>query len=78
MLLSYLLEEFDVYLLCLIRLQELNRPIEKVLDELMDGDVIVFQRLDLLNDPSLELSSAKDYLRDVANRVEVWQQCLIS
>ena len=53
------------------RLADLNRPIEKVLDELMDGDIIVFQRLDTLNDNSYELPSARDYLKDVANRVEV-------
>ena len=53
------------------RLCDLNRPIEKVLDELMDGDIIVYQRLDMLNDKSLELPSAKDYLKDIYFRVEV-------
>ena len=53
------------------RLNDLQRPIEKVLEELMDGDIIVYQRLDMLNDNSLELPSAKDYLKDIYYRVEV-------
>ncbi|XP_018020606.1 ubiquitin carboxyl-terminal hydrolase 7 [Hyalella azteca] len=53
------------------RLPDLNRPIEKVLEELMDGDIIVYQRLDLLTDATLELPSAKDYLKDIFYRVEV-------
>uniref|UniRef100_A0A2P2I3R0 Ubiquitin carboxyl-terminal hydrolase 7 n=1 Tax=Hirondellea gigas TaxID=1518452 RepID=A0A2P2I3R0_9CRUS len=53
------------------RLNDLNRPIEKVLEELMDGDIIVYQRLDQLTDTTLELPSAKDYLKDIYYRVEV-------
>ncbi|MPC78991.1 Ubiquitin carboxyl-terminal hydrolase 7 [Portunus trituberculatus] len=41
-----------------------------VLDELMDGDIIVFQREDLHDDPSLELPSCRDYFRDLFYRVE--------
>lgn len=53
------------------RLCDLNKPIEKVLEELMDGDIIVYQRLDMLTDATLELPSAKDYLKDIFYRVEV-------
>jgi len=53
------------------RLADLDRPLEKVLDELMDGDIIVFQRSDLLDEPSLELPSCRDYFRDLFYRVEV-------
>ncbi|XP_071522080.1 ubiquitin carboxyl-terminal hydrolase 7 isoform X1 [Panulirus ornatus] len=53
------------------QLADLDRPLEKVLDELMDGDIIVFQREDLLDDPSLELPSCRDYFRDLFFRVEV-------
>lgn len=37
----------------------------------MDGDIIVFQREDLHDDPSLELPSCRDYFRDLFYRVEV-------
>lgn len=53
------------------RLADLDRPLEKVLDELMDGDIIVFQREDLHDDPSLELPSCREYFRDLFYRVEV-------
>lgn len=53
------------------QLADLDRPLEKVLDELMDGDIIVFQRDDLVDDPSLELPSCRDYFRDLFFRVEV-------
>ncbi|XP_076047681.1 ubiquitin-specific protease 7 isoform X2 [Oratosquilla oratoria] len=53
------------------RLTDLDRPLEKVLDELMDGDIIVFQRADLLEDLSLELPSCRDFFRDLFYRVEV-------
>ncbi|MCL4123129.1 UNVERIFIED_CONTAM: hypothetical protein GTU68_036606 [Idotea baltica] len=53
------------------RLSELDRPLEKVLEELMDGDIIVFQRADLIDDPSLELPTCREYFKDYSLRVEV-------
>ncbi|ELT89456.1 hypothetical protein CAPTEDRAFT_149911 [Capitella teleta] len=47
-----------------------DQPLEKVLDELMDGDIIVYQKE---NDPdaNYELPTAKDYFRDLYHRFEV-------
>ena len=39
------------------RLEDLNQPLEKALDELMDGDILVFERNDT------ELETAKDYFK---------------
>jgi len=44
-------------------------PLNKVLDELMDGDIIVFQRADLGND--FPLPTASCYYKDLQYRVEV-------
>ncbi|KAH7944113.1 hypothetical protein HPB52_015798 [Rhipicephalus sanguineus] len=52
------------------RIEDLELPLEKVLEELMDGDIIVFQRLDL-NVDEYELPTVKDYFRDLFYRVEV-------
>ncbi|KAH6943427.1 hypothetical protein HPB50_021659 [Hyalomma asiaticum] len=52
------------------RIEDLELPLEKVLEELMDGDIIVFQRLDL-NVEEYELPTVKDYFRDLFYRVEV-------
>ena len=48
---------------------ELDQPINRVLDELMDGDIIVFQRDDIGHDS--ELPTVKDYFKDLYHRVEV-------
>lgn len=52
------------------RIEDLELPLEKVLEELMDGDIIVFQKLDL-NVDEYELPTVKDYFRDLFYRVEV-------
>lgn len=44
------------------RIGDLELPLEKVLDELMDGDIIVFQRADL-NLAGCELPTVKEYFR---------------
>ncbi|XP_071107818.1 ubiquitin carboxyl-terminal hydrolase 7-like [Haliotis cracherodii] len=52
------------------RLENLNQPIDKLLEELMDGDILVFQR----DEPDLdhyELPTVKEYFRDLYYRVEV-------
>jgi len=44
------------------KLENYDLPIEKMLDELMDGDIIVFQR----DEPELmqyELPTARDYFK---------------
>lgn len=46
------------------RLEDLSLPVEKLLDELMDGDIIVFQREDD-GYANFELPTAKDYFRSV-------------
>ena len=47
------------------RLEDLTLPIEKLLDELMDGDIIVFQREDD-GYATFDFPTAKDYFRLVA------------
>ena len=51
------------------KITELNLPLNKVLDELMDGDIIVFQRTDL--EGNFELPTVKHYYEDLQQRVEV-------
>lgn len=52
------------------RIEDIDLPLEKVLEELMDGDIIVFQRAD--NNPGdCELPTVKEYFRDLFYRVEV-------
>ena len=51
------------------QITELDQPLNKVLDELMDGDIVVFQRADLVADS--ELPTVKDYFKDLVQRVEV-------
>uniref|UniRef100_T1J1R9 Ubiquitin carboxyl-terminal hydrolase 7 n=1 Tax=Strigamia maritima TaxID=126957 RepID=T1J1R9_STRMM len=52
------------------RIEYLEMPLEKVLEELMDGDIIVFQKEEPELD-SFELPTCKDYFRDLFYRVEV-------
>ncbi|XP_013784489.1 ubiquitin carboxyl-terminal hydrolase 7-like [Limulus polyphemus] len=52
------------------KIEDLDLPLENVLEELMDGDIIVFQRSDI-NPDELELPTVKDYFRDLFYRVEV-------
>lgn len=44
----------------------------------MDGDIIVFQRADLIDDPSLELPTCPEYFKDYSFRVEVRKEKCIS
>ncbi|XP_064603934.1 ubiquitin carboxyl-terminal hydrolase 7-like isoform X2 [Liolophura sinensis] len=52
------------------RLETFDLPLEKALDELMDGDIIVFQK-DELDCETYELPTAKDYFRDLYFRIDV-------
>ncbi|XP_054155064.1 ubiquitin carboxyl-terminal hydrolase 7-like [Oppia nitens] len=53
------------------RIEDLDAPLNKVLDELMDGDIIVFQRADFNLGPECELPNVKEYFKDLFFRVEV-------
>ncbi|KAK3090560.1 hypothetical protein FSP39_012693 [Pinctada imbricata] len=52
------------------KIEDFDTPLEKMLEELMDGDIIVYQR----DEPDLhqyDLPTAKDYFKDLYYRVEV-------
>ncbi|KAK6643307.1 Ubiquitin carboxyl-terminal hydrolase 7 [Polyplax serrata] len=53
------------------RILNINEPLEKVLEELMDGDIIVFQKDERLDENSYELPNCKDYFEDLFHRIEV-------
>lgn len=52
------------------RIESINEPLEKVLEELMDGDIIVFQK-DVKDLDMYELPTCRDYFRDLSSRMEV-------
>jgi len=52
------------------RIEDTNQPLEHILEELMDGDIIVFQQ-DPGPDHGFELPTARDYFRDLFYKVEV-------
>lgn len=52
------------------KIEDLDQPLNKVLDELMDGDIVVFQRADY-DTSECELPTVRDYFRDLFHRVEV-------
>jgi ubiquitin carboxyl-terminal hydrolase 7 len=54
------------------RIEDLDRPLEHVLEELMDGDIIVFQK-ELHGDEDYRLPTSKDYFRDLFYKVR--RQC---
>ena len=49
------------------RIDDLQGPIESVLEELMDGDIIVYQKKDA-DDMQMELGIARDYYRLVVSQ----------
>ena len=50
------------------RIEDLDRPLEHVLEELMDGDIIVFQK-ELNGDEDYRLPTSKEYFRDLFYKV---------
>ena len=50
------------------RIEDTNQPLEHILEELMDGDIIVFQQ-DPGPDHGFELPTARDYFRDLFYKV---------
>lgn len=50
------------------KIEDTNQPLEHILEELMDGDIIVFQQ-DPGTDHSFELPTARDYFRDLFYKV---------
>nr|CAD7262037.1 unnamed protein product [Timema shepardi] len=51
------------------RIENYSEPLEKVLEELMDGDIIVFQKDE--RDDLYDLATCREYFRDLFHRVEV-------
>ncbi|KAK7792272.1 hypothetical protein R5R35_013305 [Gryllus longicercus] len=51
------------------RIENYNEPLEKVLEELMDGDIIVFQKDE--RDVMYDLPTCRDYFKDLFHHVEV-------
>ncbi len=52
------------------RIEDLDRPLEHVLEELMDGDIIVFQK-ELIGDEDYRLPTSREYFRDLFYKVDV-------
>jgi len=52
------------------RIQDVEQPLEHILEELMDGDIIVYQ-LEPPPDAKLELPNVKEYFKDLFYKVEV-------
>ncbi|XP_015122798.1 ubiquitin carboxyl-terminal hydrolase 7 isoform X2 [Diachasma alloeum] len=52
------------------KIENLTEPLEKVLEELMDGDIIVFQKEERDHE-MYELPTCRDYFKDLFYRVEV-------
>ena len=50
------------------KIEDTNQPLEHILEELMDGDIIVFQ-MDPGQDHNYELPTARDYFRDLFYKV---------
>ncbi|CAG9767409.1 unnamed protein product [Ceutorhynchus assimilis] len=51
------------------RITNLSEPIEKILEELMDGDIIIFEKDE--GDVNSDLPTCADYYKDLFHRVEV-------
>lgn len=51
------------------KISNINEPLEKVLDELMDGDIIVFEKDE--REELSDLPTCLDYFKDLFYRVEV-------
>ena len=53
------------------KIEDTNQPLEHILEELMDGDIIVFQ-MDPGPDHNFELPTARDYFRDLFYKVRIF------
>eukprot|EP00095_Tigriopus_kingsejongensis_P009858 maker-scaffold853_size88743-snap-gene-0.13 protein:Tk09858 transcript:maker-scaffold853_size88743-snap-gene-0.13-mRNA-1 annotation:"ubiquitin carboxyl-terminal hydrolase 7" len=54
------------------RIEDIDKPLEHVLEELMDGDIIVYQRqIQASSNHTYRLASCRDYFRDLFYKVEV-------
>lgn len=57
---------------CCNQVPDLNATLKQVLEELMDGDIICFQKDDISTySSSVKLPTVVDYFRDLNNRIEV-------
>ncbi|XP_013388428.1 ubiquitin carboxyl-terminal hydrolase 7 [Lingula anatina] len=52
------------------RIEDVNLPLEKALEELMDGDIIIFQKEEPYPE-HYDLPTAKDYFKDLYYRIDV-------
>jgi len=52
-------------------IEDHDQPIEKVLEELMDGDIIIFQKDEPDMEAEYDLPTAKHYFRDLYYRIDV-------
>ena len=59
------------------RIEDLDRPLEHVLEELMDGDIIVFQK-ELSGDEEYRLPTSRDYFRDLFYKVKINLHCKLN
>jgi len=59
-------------------IRPLTESLEKTLDELMDGDILVFQRndVDLFNSDRQDLATAKNYFRWVTRAFFSYLSCV--
>ena len=54
------------------RIEDIDKPLEHLLEELMDGDIIVFQReVGINNSNNYRLPYCRDYFRDLFHKVDV-------
>merc|ERR1712088_637962 len=51
------------------KVEDLDKPLEHVLEELMDGDILVFQKKTA--DANYRLPTCRDYFRDLFYKVDV-------
>ena len=61
----------EEYLNCVNRITNFNQPLSQAVNELMDGDILVYQREDLKEVDGEPLPSLKEYFGDLLHRVEV-------
>ena len=51
------------------KIEDLDKPLEHVLEELMDGDIIVFQKDLVVQESKDRLPTAREYFRDLFYRL---------
>ena len=60
------------------KIEDLDKPLEHVLEELMDGDIIVFQKDLVVQESKDRLPTAREYFRDLFYRLgKNFQDCML-